>query len=145
MATSSNSSMMATIDSLKDKMSDEVYLALCEKMKELHTEQQQVVEPTMIPVRIWFMTVRTFYVDEDTASDGVGGEHYRIDPAQKIVMMTRDSMESMKRIIDNSPMHSIEYSFDNPVNRFIHEERYINDTAPISRGHVVKVYRVEEI
>jgi hypothetical protein len=138
MATSSNSSMMSTIDSLKDKMSDEVYLALCEKMKELHTEDQQVVEPTMIPVRIWFMTVRTFYVDED-------GERYRIDPAQKIVMMTRDSMESMKRIIDNSPMHSIEYSFDNPVNRFIHEERYINDTAPISRGHVVKVYRVEEI
>ena len=154
MASSSNSSMMSTIDSLKDKMSDEVYLALCEKMKELHTEQQRQDNDSKIPARIWFMTVRTFYVnkdddededdDDDDDDDGVSGERYRIEPSQKIVMMTRPIMECMKRIINDSPMHCMDYSFDNPSNRWIHVESPIRGIPPF-KTHIVKVFRVDEV
>jgi hypothetical protein len=145
MAASSNSSMMSTIDSLKEKMSDEVYLALCEKMKELHTEQQQVIESRLIPVCIWFMSTRTFYTEENEYSDGITGERYRIDPAKKIVMMTRGNMEGMKIQIDISPMHSTAYLFSNcDCNRYVHQERSIGDAFPIDT-HQVEVYRVEEV
>ena len=143
MASSSNSSMMSTIDSLKDKMSDEVYLALCEKMKELHTEHQQVVEPTMIPVRIWYMVARTFNLE---IGDAGGVDHYRIEPVQQIVMMTRDKMERMKSKIDGASRHTGLFCFNNPVNIDLYEGQ-----APCIGGvdpydlYGAEVYRIEEM
>lgn len=146
MASSSNSSMMSTIDSLKDKMSDEVYLALCEKMKELHTEQQQD-EDSKIPVRIWFMTVHTEYIDEDRPGHMDGdpcGELYEVVPVQRILMMTRAKMEEMKSTIDSTPRRSVCYSFSNAVNIDVHEAPSVSHVEPLNPYHV-NVYRVEEV
>ena len=147
MAASSNSSMMSTIDSLKEEMSDKVYLALCEKMKELHTGQQQVVEPRLIPVRMWFMTVHTEYIDADRPDHMEGdpcGELYEVVPVQRIVMMTRAKMEEMKSTIDSTSRRSVSYSFNNAVNIDVHEAPRVSHVEPLNPYHV-NVYRVEEI
>ena len=142
MASSSNSSMMSTIDSLKEKMSDEVYLALCEKMKELHTEQQ--VESS-IPVRIWFMTVRTCYVDSDHPTcDGLFGELYEVVPVQKIVMMSRSEMDMMRLTIDSNSRHVTRYSFNDPVNVNLYEAPDVSHLDCL-HPYEVEVFRVEEV
>lgn len=135
--------MMSTIDSLKDKMSDEVYLALCDKMKELHTEHQ--VESS-IPVRIWFMSVRTSYVDPSLCSprDGQCGELYEVVPVQQIVMMSRSELDMMKSTIDRTSRHAVTYSFNDPVNVSLYEAPEVSH-VDCRHPHVVQVYRVQEV
>ena len=137
MASSSNYSMMSTIDSLKEKMSDEVYLALCDKMKELHNEPTM----TMIPVRIWFMIVETCYIDPD---QDPCGELYEVVPVQRIVMMTRVEMEKMKNTIETSSRHTETYSFNNPTNVDFHTAPRVSHVDPL-KPYEVEVFRVEAI
>jgi hypothetical protein len=142
MASWSNNSIMQKIDELKEKMSDEVYLALCDRMKKLYTD------PCTIPVRIWFMSVNTFYVDHDHSDEygGQCGELYKLVPVQQIVMMSRCEMNAMKNMIDKSSTHTTAFSFNDRcnVNTDLYKAPWISHVE-CHQPQKVEVFRVEEI
>jgi hypothetical protein len=132
------------IDSLKEKMSDEVYLALCEKMKELHTEQQQDEDSKKIPVRIWFMNAGTYYVRAEQSSTGHICETYKVSTVQMNVMMYRSELDKLKSDIEDSETHAGNWSFNDPDNFDLYEAPEVGRLECFHEREV-NVYKVEEI
>jgi len=150
MASSSNSSMMSTIDSLKDKMSDEVYLELCNKMKELHNQQDSSLE--VKPYAIWFFEAKGWTepvsTDDDDDDDDDDGKNvrcayfYDVFPKKHIVMMTREKANTIKLNIQRTINHCSPFSFDTPFMRGFYNQPDIGKHEKINRD-VVMCYRIE--
>ena len=163
MASSSNHAMMATIDSLKGKMSDEVYLELCNKMKELHNQQEEPEEAKAYC--IWFMVAkgRTIHLGEifnggrydtdgfrydinDIGRDTTELHNYDLFTKKHIVLMTPSEANEIKTKIDNDDSHCGDFSFNSETMapffkkyKIGNYERRVYDADDMS----VKVYRIE--
>ena len=163
MASSSNSAMMATIDALKDQMSDAVYLELCNKMKELHNQQEEPEEAKAYC--IWFMVAKGWTTElgdilDDCRYDDDGWRYnindigrdttklyrYGLFTKKQIVMMTPSEANEIKAKIDNDDSHCGEFDFDSETMAPFYKkykignyEKRLYDAEDMS----VKVYRIE--
>jgi len=155
---SSNSSIMSTIDSLKDKMSDEVYLELCNKMKELHNQKEDEAKPYCI----WYMVAkgRTIMLSEivDGNRYDVEGWRYPVDeigrgttelyrydisPQKQVVVMTQSEADKIKNDIDNSDNHCGEFSFNTKTMAPFYKKYRIGKYEKDLDNMTVDVYRIE--
>ena len=135
MASSSNSAMMSTIDALKDQMSDAVYLELCNKMKELHNQEN---DPMSIEVKaycIWFFEAKGWTVSTR--------EHkYDLFAKKHIVMMTRSRALEIQRLIEQQDRHCCEFSFNSPTMSRFYDDPMVGKYEKLN-GLSVMVYRIE--
>ena len=125
--------MMATIDSLKDRMSDAVYLELCNKMKELHNQENNPIE--VKAYCIWFFEAKGW-----TVSTRV--HRYDLFAKKQIVMMTRSRALEIQRLIEQQDRHCCEFSFNSPTMSRFYNDPMIGDYKKTD-DLTVLVYRIE--
>ena len=152
--------MMATIDALKDQMSDAVYLELCNKMKELHNQEEDKDE-TKKPYCIWFFEAKGWTVHLGEIYDGdrydTDGRVYSCDEIgrtttelhrydlfvkKQIVMMSRSQARSIQRVIKQQDRHCCEFSFDRPTMSRFYDDPMVGQYKKMD-DHTVLVYHIE--
>lgn len=159
MASSSNSAMMSTIDSLKGKMSDEVYLELCNKMKELHNQNDNEFRPYCI----WYMDVKEVIIElgpihNDSRFDRDGWEYpiseigskteelyrFHLKPKKQIVMMQVCQAKKIQKDIESPKEdHLGTFQFNEDAMVPFYKTRKLGKHEKYMDHMEVKVYRIK--
>ena len=134
--------LLAKIDAVKEKLSDNEYKTLCDEMNELYTKEKQETGCYYI----WFFKVVT-YIEP---SDELLRSEYALDVVKQIVKMSKAKFEEMSNAIETNNSHTALYDFgvlehhNDVLEAMTDDNERSAKLFPYDEGQV-NVFRIEEV
>lgn len=107
MSNTTMNSLMNSIDTIKQKITDAEYKELCDKMMELNNQRKNAENY----YRVWYVTIKTIVVEEDEEDDDNSKAITRYFPKfeNKVIKLRAETVENNRRIIDEEGRCFMDY------------------------------------
>ena len=88
--------LMNSIDTIKQKITDAEYKDLCDQMMQLNNQRKSAENY----YRVWYVTIKTIVVEDDDEDNSKVKTEYFPKFSNKIIKLKNSTVEDKRRIID---------------------------------------------